>query len=157
MKRSKNKRDGIEPISELRQALDELSEPSTGISDTGDMDRWLSYRNMLCAEDHLQELLHHSQGPAEHEFLAGIYGVVKTFRKDVMPHEKDDRYHCVVKHLSIALEAAREAGDTVTSSILYDVCIDCLEKLWGRKIEICERCKTPSSVITEEGQEEKDD
>lgn len=112
-----------------------------------DMDKWLAYRNLLCAEDHLSELIARAESPEEKSALEGQLQLVVYLRDAIMPPEADSRYHCYTKHLSIAYEALREAYKGSTSlqegdilSMAYDAVIWALEKLWGRKINTCERC-----------------
>lgn len=126
-----------------------------------DMDKWFAYRNLLCAEDHVTENLLRAESSEEKSALEGQLQRVVYLRDAIMPPEADSRYHCIVKHLSIAYEALREAykgsqdpeeGDILSQA--YDTVIWALEKLWGRKIITCERCtggKDETGRIQEEG------
>lgn len=113
-----------------------------------DLDRLLAYRNFLAAEDHLDELLYSPESSEEQSFLTGIKNEIEYLRDDVMPKEVNQDFHCVVKHLSTAYEACREVAKATHETIDIDRANACrgllntvLERLWGRKIITCERCK----------------
>ena len=113
-----------------------------------DLDRLLAYRNFLAAEDHLDELLCSPASMEDKNFLTGIKNEVEYLRDDVMPKETNKDYHCVVKHLSAAYEACREVAKATHDELDINRANACrgllttvLERLWGRKIITCERCK----------------
>jgi hypothetical protein len=113
-----------------------------------DLDRLLAYRNFLAAEDHLDELLYSPSSSEEYDFLTGLKNEIEYLRDDVMPKETNKDYHCVVKHLSTAYEACREVAKATHEELDINRANACrgllntaLEKLWGRKIITCERCK----------------
>lgn len=113
-----------------------------------DLDRLLAYRNFLAAEDHLDELLYSPASSEEQSFLTGLKNEIEYLRDDVMPKETNKDYHCVVKHLSTAYEACREVAKATHDELDINRANACrgllntvLEKLWGRKIITCERCK----------------
>lgn len=121
-----------------------------------DLDRLLAYRNFLAAEDHLDELLYSPATSEEQAFLTGLKNEIEYLRDDVMPKEVNKDFHCVVKHLSTAYEACREVAKATHDELDINRANACrgllntvLEKLWGRKITICERCK--DGRIQEEG------
>ena len=111
-----------------------------------DMDRLMVYRNLLAAEDHLDEL--YSKATVDEcMFLDGIKNETEAARDMVMPKEINKEFHCLVKHYAAAYEGAREVYK-VTKSTEDSAVVDmtrgllnaCLEKLWGRKLVTCERC-----------------
>lgn len=113
-----------------------------------DLDRLLAYRNFLAAEDHLDELLYSPATSEEQAFLTGLKNEIEYMRDDVMPREVNKDFHCIVKHLSIAYEACREVAKATHDELDINRANACrgllntvLEKLWGRKIITCERCK----------------
>lgn len=113
-----------------------------------DLDRLLAYRNFLAAEDHLDELLYSPSSSEELSFLTGLKNEIEYLRDDIMPKEVDKEFHCVVKHLSVAYEACREVAkvthdelDINRANACRGLLITVLEKLWGRKVNKCERCK----------------
>ena len=113
-----------------------------------DLDRLLAYRNFLAAEDHLDELLYSPASSEEQSFLTGLKNEIEYLRDDVMPKEVNKDFHCVVKHLSTAYEACREVAKATHDELDINRANACrgllntvLEKLWGRKITTCERCK----------------
>ncbi len=121
-----------------------------------DLDRLLAYRNFLAAEDHLDELLYSPATSEEQSFLTGLKNEIEYMRDDVMPREVNKDFHCIVKHLSIAYEACREVAKATHDELDINRANACrgllntvLEKLWGRKITTCERCK--DGRIQEEG------
>lgn len=112
-----------------------------------DLDRLLAYRNFLAAEDHLDELLYSPASSEEEFFLTGLKNEVEYLRDDVMPKEVNKEFHCVVKHLSLAYEACREVAKATHEELDISRANACrgllntvLERLWGRKIIVCERC-----------------
>lgn len=122
-----------------------------------DMDRLLAYRNYLAAEDHLDELINKAESSDEKIALRILKAEVIICRDRIMPEEKDSRYHCLVKHLATAYEACREvckaentADNNAVMSLTYEALIDALQRLWGRDIEICERCKKDESGRVQE-------
>ena len=111
------------------------------------MDRYLAYRNLLACEDHLQELLMGPESSDEGKFLRGTLYEVRYLRDDVIPKEKNKRYHCLVKHLSAAYEAAQEVAkatqedlDEARAKALRSLLYSVIEKCLDRKVVICERC-----------------
>ena len=123
-----------------------------------DLDRLLAYRNFLAAEDHLDELIGGSHSQEEGNFLMGIKNEIEFLRDDVMPKEVDKDYHCVVKHVATAYEACREVAkathdelDINRARATRDLLIGLLEKLWGRRIIACERCKDAARRVQAEG------
>ena len=112
------------------------------------LDRLMVYRNFLAAEDHLDELISGPKSPEELRFLMGIKEHIELLRDGVMPAEVNKEYHCLVKHISMAYEGCRELAKSTHSSSdreraieVRNILIELLEKLWGRKIITCERCK----------------
>ena len=123
-----------------------------------DLDRLLAYRNFLAAEDHLDELIGGIHSQEEGNFLMGIKNEIEFLRDDVMPKEVDKDYHCVVKHVATAYEACREVAkathdelDINRARATRDLLIGLLEKLWGRRIITCERCKDAARRVQAEG------
>lgn len=116
--------------------------------DKAAMDRLLAYRNLLCAEDHIDEL--RSSADAETLKKLDTYKhIIEGVRDQVMPPEANADYHCVVKHLSASYEAMREVAktsgkdeDDANAIIVRDILLEFLELLWGYKPEKCERCKS---------------
>lgn len=113
-----------------------------------DLDRLLAYRNFLAAEDHIDELLYSPSSSEEQALLTGLKNEIEYLRDGVMPKETDKNYHCVVKHLSTAYEACREVAKATHNELDINRANACrgllnavLEKLWGREITKCERCK----------------
>lgn len=127
-----------------------------------DEDRLLAYRNLLCAEDHLHELISDAEDSESVFALKGMLAQIENIRDEVMPTEADSRYHCLAKHLSLAYEAMREVvktasrDDSMKPHDIYNrnmlglLLHECLEKLWGRKIIKCERC-TNGRIYAEAG------
>ena len=121
-----------------------------------DLDRLLAYRNFLAAEDHLDELLYSPATSDEQSFLTGLKNEIEYLRDDVMPKETNSDYHCVVKHLSLAYEACREVAKATHEDLDINRANACrglltttLEKLWGREITKCERCKLYGGIQEE--------
>lgn len=121
-----------------------------------DLDRLLAYRNFLAAEDHLDELLYSPASSEELTFLTGLKNEIEYLRDDVMPTEVNKDYHCVVKHLSVAYEACREVAKATHDDLDINRANACrgllntvLEKLWGREITKCERCKLHGGIQEE--------
>lgn len=121
-----------------------------------DLDRLLAYRNFLAAEDHLDELLYSPVTSEEQNFLTGLKNEIEYLRDDVMPKETNKDYHCVVKHLSVAYEACREVAKATHDELDINRANACrgllntvLEKLWGREITKCERCKLHGGIQEE--------
>lgn len=122
-----------------------------------DMDKLLAYRNFLAAEDHLDELINKAENSDEKFKFEMLQVTVEALRSHVMPPEVDPRLHCVVKHLSVAYEACREINKAERTeqhgnlqSICYEALTDALELLWGRKINVCERCTYGTGRVQEE-------
>lgn len=112
-----------------------------------DMDAVMAYRNYLAAEDHLEELIRHASTSEEKAKLEQMEADTIYLRDHVMPPEADSFKHCLVKHYSAAYEGMREKWKANRTEelreqkqIAYDLLIDALEMLWGRKINVCERC-----------------
>ena len=121
-----------------------------------DLDRLLAYRNFLAAEDHLDELLYSPASSEEQTFLTGLKNEIEYLRDDVMPKEVNKDFHCVVKHLSTAYEACREVAKATHDELDINRANACrgllntvLEKLWGREITKCERCKLYGGIQEE--------
>jgi hypothetical protein len=121
------------------------------------MDRVLAYRNFLAAEDHLDELLSQASSSDERAILNGIKWNIIYLRDDVMPKEVNKDYHCVVKHVATAYEACREVAkathdelDINRARATRDLLIGLLERLWGRRIITCERCKDAARRVQAE-------
>lgn len=111
------------------------------------MDRYLCYRNLLALEDHILELLMSPEDSEERELLLGFLNEVRYNRDDVLPDEKNKKYHCVVKHLSTAYEAALEVAkatqediDFCRAEVLRSMLYDAISKCLDRKVIVCERC-----------------
>lgn len=112
-----------------------------------DMDAVLAYRNLLAAEDHLDELYARATTSEDKCNLEAMLEDTIALREVVMPKEANPIYHCLVKHYATAYEAAREvwkdtrtAGAWWAKTDAYNLLITALEMLWGRKIITCERC-----------------
>lgn len=121
-----------------------------------DLDRLLAYRNFLAAEDHLDELIGGAHTSEEEAFLTGVKNEIEYLRDDIMPREVNKDFHCVVKHVATAYEACREVAkatheelDITRAKAVRELLVALLEKLWGRKVIICERCK--DGRLQEEG------
>lgn len=121
-----------------------------------DLDRLLAYRNFLAAEDHLDELIGGAHTSEEETFLTGVKNEIEYLRDDIMPREVNKDFHCVVKHVATAYEACREVAkatheelDIARAKAVRSLLITLLEKLWGRKVITCERCK--DGRLQEEG------
>ena len=123
-----------------------------------DMDRLLVYRNLLAAIDHLEEI--NNRGGTGHEvYKAQSLRAGCIFLQDrVMPEEKNPNFHCVVKHLATAYEGAREVAkatrtpdDEANAGLIYDLLVDALGELWGRKVTLCERCHDGQENLLNEG------
>jgi len=113
-----------------------------------DLDRLLAYRNFLAAEDHLDELLGGLASTEDEAFITGIKNEIEYLRDDVMPKEVNKDFHCVVKHIATAYEACREVAkatheelDITRAKACRELLVTLLEKLWGREVITCERCK----------------
>lgn len=122
-----------------------------------DLDRLLAYRNFLAAEDHLDELIGGIHSKEEGSFLMGIKNEIEYLRDDVMPKEVNKDYHCVVKHVATAYEACREVAkathdelDINRARATRELLIGLLERLWGRRIITCERCKDAARRVQAE-------
>lgn len=112
------------------------------------MDRMLAYRNILCAEDHLDELILAATNLKELEELSNYKVALEGVRSKIGFAEEDERFHCLNKHLAVAYEAAREVAketrsseDKELASLLGSYSKWALEKLIGSHIEFCGRCK----------------
>ena len=113
------------------------------------MDRLLAYRNLLCAEDHLDEIIDSAHTSGEADSLKNLRIAIEGIRSNLGFIEVDPRYHCLTKHLATAYEAAREVAkathsesDRATADLLRTYLRVSLEKLIGAPIENCGRCKT---------------
>lgn len=111
------------------------------------MDRYLCYRNLLACEDHILENLMAPESSEEAAYLRGMLNEVRYLRDDIIPKEVNKKYHCIVKHLSLAYEAASEVAkatqddlDESRAEALRSLLYGALEKCLGRKMIICERC-----------------
>lgn len=112
------------------------------------MDRLLVYRNLLCAEDHIDEILDSARSSDELQDLKNYKLAIEGVRSTLGFVEVDSRYHCLTKHLAVAYEAAREVAkathsesDRETANLLRSYSRWSLEKLIGAPIENCGRCK----------------
>lgn len=112
------------------------------------MDRLLIYRNLLAAEDHLDEMRLASTSNEELDWFQFEKQGLENIRDQVMPEEADSRFHCYVKHLSVAYEAAREVAkathsdsDLELAEMIRYYLRRALEKLWDAEVEVCGRCK----------------
>lgn len=117
------------------------------VGDPSDMDAVMAYRNYLAAEDHLDELIHRATSSEEKRKLEAMLDETIHIRDNIMPKEHDPTRHCIVKHFSAGYEGVRERWkDKRTEELYYlkrqayDLLIDALEMVWGRKIITCERC-----------------
>lgn len=126
------------------------------------MDRLLAYRNLLCAEDHIDEI-RSSADADELQKLEAYKRIIEHTRSVIMPPELDKRYHCVVKHLATAYEAMREVYkvssdelDDAHAIIIRDILMECLERLWGYKPITCERCGNEGETNEHTNQNEQD-
>lgn len=131
--------------------------------DKAAMDRLLAYRNLLCAEDHIDEI-RSSADSEELRKLEIFKRIIEHTRSALMPPEADKRYHCVVKHLATAYEAMREVYkvsdnelDDAHAIIIRDIMLECLERLWGYKPITCERCGNEGETNEHNDQNKKDD
>lgn len=111
------------------------------------IDRYFAYRNLLACEDHLAELLMGPESAEERAMLEGMLNEVRYLRDDIIPDEANKKYHCIVKHLCAAYEAALEVSkatqedlDALRANALRSLLYQAIEKLIGRKIVLCERC-----------------
>lgn len=125
------------------------------------MDRYYGYRNLLAAEEHISELLMGPESSEEASFLRGTLNEIRYLRDDFVPEEKNKRYHCLVKHLSAAYEAALEVSkatqeelDDIRAKALRSLLYSVLEKCLDRKIIICERCGVKEEDATRGIQDE---
>lgn len=121
--------------------MDKIAPPET-------MDRLLAYRNLLCAEDHLDEIMDSATSSDELQDLKNLKIAIEGVRSTVGFKEVEPRYHCLTKHLAVAYEAAREVAkashsesDFETAGLLRSYLKWSLEHLIGAKIENCGRCK----------------
>lgn len=112
------------------------------------MDRLLVYRNLLCAEDHIDEIMDSATSQAELQDLKNYKLAIEGVRSSLGFVEEEPRYHCLTKHLAVAYEAAREVAkathsesDLETANLLRSYLRWSLEKLIGAPIENCGRCK----------------
>jgi hypothetical protein len=119
-----------------------------GLAPKETMDRMLVYRNLLCAEDHLDEIFDAARSSDELEMLKNWKIAIEGVRSSLGFKEVDHRYHCLTKHLALAYEAAREVAkathsesDFETASLLRSYLTMSLERLLCAKIENCARCK----------------
>lgn len=119
-----------------------------GIAPSETMDRMLVYRNLLCAEDHIDEIFDAARSSDEVEMLRNWKTAIEGVRSSLGFKEVDHRYHCLTKHLALAYEAAREVAkathsesDFETARLLRSYLVMSLERLLGAKIENCARCK----------------
>lgn len=117
------------------------------VGNPSDMDAVLAYRNLLAAEDHLDELIFRATSSEEKFILRAMLADTVNLRDEIMPAEADSTKHCLVKHYAIAYEAIRERWkDLLTDELYwakrhaYDLLVNALEMLWGRSIITCERC-----------------
>lgn len=111
------------------------------------VDRLLMYRNLLCAEDHLDEMIAMARTADESSWFKDLKTVIENIRSDVGFVEEDKRYHCLTKHLSVAYEAAREVAkathsesDFARAELLRLYMLFSLERLLGAKVNNCSRC-----------------
>lgn len=119
-----------------------------GLAPKETMDRMLVYRNLLCAEDHLDEIFDAARSSDELEMLKNWKIAIEGVRSSLGFKEVDHRYHCLTKHLALAYEAAREVAkathsesDFETANLLRSYLTMSLERLLCAKIENCARCK----------------
>lgn len=112
------------------------------------MDRLLIYRNLLCAEDHIDEITDSATSSTELLELKNRKVALENIRSNLGFVEEEPRYHCLTKHLAVAYEAAREVAkatksesDLETANLLRSFLKWSLEKLIGAPIENCGRCK----------------
>lgn len=112
------------------------------------MDRLLIYRNLLCAEDHIDEITDSATTSDELKSLKDYKLAIEGVRSTLGFVEVDSRYHCLTKHLAVAYEAAREVAKTTHSERDYEIASLLrsylkwsLEHLIGAEIENCGRCK----------------
>lgn len=117
------------------------------VGDPSDMDAVMAYRNYLAAEDHLDELIHRATTSEEKRDLEAMLDETIYIRDNIMPAESDATKHCLVKHYAAGYEGVRERWkDKRTEELYYlkkhayDLLINALEMVWGRKIITCERC-----------------
>lgn len=113
------------------------------------MDRVLVYRNLLAAEDHLDEVKDKLTTKDKLDWVKQEKSAIETIRDQVMPEEADSDFHCYVKHLAIAYEGQREVAkatqsesDIELADMLRTFLRRGLSMLWDAEIEICGRCKT---------------
>lgn len=125
------------------------------------MDRLLVYRNLLCAEDHIDEIMDSVTSSNELQELKNYKTAIEGVRSNLGFIEEDSRYHCLTKHLAIAYEAAREVAkathsesDLETATVLRSYLKWSLEKLIGAPIKNCGRCKEKHEQRTEDEQGE---
>lgn len=112
------------------------------------MDRVLIYRNLLCAEDHIDEVSDSVTSMQELEYLKDMKLAIESVRSTLGFDEVDRRYHCLTKHLAVAYEAAREVAkvthnesDFERAALLRNYLRISLEHLLMKKIVNCGRCK----------------
>lgn len=112
------------------------------------MDRLLMYRNLLCAEDHIDEIMDSATSSDELKLLKNWKVALEGIRSNIGFIEEEPRYHCLTKHLAVAYEAAREVAkathsesDFERANLLRSYLRWSLEKLIGAPIENCGRCK----------------
>jgi hypothetical protein len=112
------------------------------------MDRVLIYRNLLCAEDHIDEVSDSVASMQELEYLKDMKRAIESIRSTLGFDEVDSRYHCLTKHLAVAYEAAREVAkvthnesDFERAALLRNYLKISLEHLLMKKIVNCGRCK----------------
>lgn len=123
------------------------------------MDRLLVYRNLLCAEDHIDEIMDSATSSAELQELKNWKTAIEGIRSSLGFIEEEPRYHCLTKHLAVAYEAAREVAkathsesDFERATLLRSYLKWSLEKLIGAPIENCGRCKEKHEQLDENEQ-----
>lgn len=112
-------------------------------------DRLVVYRNLLLAEDHLEEMLDTAQTKEELEWMENVLKAIQGFRSAyVRGKEKDDRFHCLMKHMAAAYEASREvekisgdAQDRAHRDAFRQIYRMVAERVYGGKVNLCARCK----------------
>ena len=117
------------------------------------MDRLLVYRNLLCAEDHLDEIRDSAVSSDEVAEIDNIKFATEDLRSDTGFIEANSRYHCLVKHYSAAYEGAREVAkathsesDREKARLTRSLLLWALEKLIGAKVKNCGRCEEDNEL-----------
>ena len=126
------------------------------LQEKAEMDIVLAVKHLLALEDHLREF--YPENPEEEQWRNNVIRIAERLRTDIMSlvEEKDERYHCMGKHIIGATGALEEVsklyhGQSIEWPQSADIDFyaeesrnlqnNILSKLWGHEIENCKRCK----------------